>query len=275
MKTLLALSVLSLSLSAVAADMDKYCLPFLNGQMESQGAVVKEGKLVSPGKKPEIMEGFVAEKVKLKVAGNMVDTIQLKSTDPDIMSDADKKTSSYPWGEEEVFKIMKYKKNGKKTTDYKLIVKRDKSGNLISIAKKPVLLQDFDLTSDTLYFKPQKETCVPSTFIKDSKLAFSVDLCREIDRFLVENPSAKECLVARHDQKLAALVREHAKNLPEKIVLDIEKKSEDMSALYAAKHRVDCSQAGLDPILQDGSIWGNYIGKRGEEKVKGADGDAE
>jgi hypothetical protein len=254
MKNLFALAVLSLSFNALAVDVDKYCLPFLNGQLESQGS------------KPEVMEGFVASKAKMEIAGSMVDTINILPDELD--SKGDSKVNRYPWGEETVMNIMKYKKNGKQVKDYKLIVSRDKSGNLISISKKPILLQDFKLKSDTLYFKPQKETCLPEKYIGDNKLKFSVDLCREIDRFFAENPTAKECLASRHDQKLASLVREHAKALGEKVVLGLEKASKEMSSIYAAKHRVDCSEAGLDGILVDKEIWDNYVGKRGEEKLK-------
>lgn len=259
MKNLFALAVLSLSFNALAVDMDKYCLPFLNGQLESQGS------------KPEVMEGFVATKAKMEIAGSMVDTINILPAELD--SKGDSKVNKYAWGEETVMNIMKYKKNGKQVKDYKLIISRDKSGNLISISKKPIFLQDFKLKSDTLYFKPQKDTCIPEKYIGDNRLKFSVDLCREIDRFFAENPTAKECLVSRHDQKLASLVREYAKALGEKVVLGLEKQSEDMSALYAAKHRVDCSEAGLDGILGDKDIWENYIGKRGEEKLKSSSGE--
>lgn len=261
MKKLLALAVLSLSFNALAVDMEKYCLPFLNGQLENQGA------------KPEVMEGFVATKVKMEIAGSMIDTINILPEELD--SKGDVKVNKYPWGEETVMNVMKYKKNGKQVKDFKLIVSRDKSGNLISVSKKPILLQDFKLKADTLYFKPQKETCIPEKYIGNNKLKFSVDLCREIDRFFAENPSAKECLVSRHDQKLASLVKEHAKALGEKIVLGLEKQSDDLSALYAAKHRVDCSEAGVDGILGDKEIWDNYIGKRGEEKLKSALGEEE
>lgn len=261
MKKLLTFAVLSLSLNALAVDMDKYCLPFLNGQLETQGS------------KPEVMEGFVATKAKMEIAGSMVDTINILPTELD--SKGNTKVIKYPWGEETVMNIMKYKKNGKQVTDFKMVISRDKSGNLISVAKKPILLQDFKLNSDTLYFKAQKDKCIPEKYIGKSKLKFSLDLCREIDRFFAENPSAKDCLVARHDQKLASLVKEHAKGFGEKIILNIEKQSEDLSALYAAKHRVDCSEAGVDGILGDKEIWDNYIGKRGEEKLKAAFGEEE
>lgn len=254
MKKLLALAVLTLSFNAVAVDMEKYCLPYLNGQLETQGS------------RPEVMEGFVATKAKMEIAGSMVDTINILPEELDAKGDI--KINKYPWGEETVMNVMKYKKNGKQVKDFKLIVSRDKSGNLISVSKKPILLQDFKTRADTLYFKPQKETCIPEKYIGNNKLKFSVDLCREIDRFFAENPAAKECLVAKHDQKLASLVKEHAKSLGEKIILGLEKQSEDMSALYAAKHRVDCSEQGLDVILNDKGIWETYIGKRGEEKVK-------
>ncbi|MBA2404625.1 MAG: hypothetical protein H0V66_07630, partial [Bdellovibrionales bacterium] len=239
-----------------------YCLPFLNGQLETQGS------------KPEVMEGFVATKVKMDIAGSMVDTIKILPSELDLKGDSPKPVL-YPWGEEETLNIMKYKKNGKQVKDYKLIISRDKSGNLISISKKPRLLQDFKTNSDTLYFKPQKDTCIPEKYIGNNKLKFSVDLCREIDRFFAENPKAKECLVSRDDQKLASLVREHAKSLGEKVILGLEKQTEDMSALYAAKHRVDCSEAGVDGILGDKAIWDNYIGKRGEEKLKSSAGEEE
>lgn len=94
-----------------------------------------------------------------------------------------------------------------------------------------------------------------------------------MDRFFAENPSAKDCLVARHDQKLASLVKEHAKGLPEQMILSQEKQSDDLSALFAAKHRVDCSEAGINGILADKEIWDDYNGKRGEEKLKPALGD--
>lgn len=254
MKKFLTLAVLSMSFNAAAIDMDKYCLPFLNGQMETQGS------------KPEVMEGFVATKAKMEIAGSMVETINILPEELDAKGDV--KVNKYPWGEETVMNIMKYKKNGKQVKDFKLIVSRDKSGNLISVAKKPLLLQDLKLKADTIYFKPQKDICIPEKYIGNNKLKFSVDLCREIDRFFAENPSAKECLVAKHDQKLAGLVKEHAKALGEKIVLGLEKQSEDLSALYAAKHRVDCSEHGLDGILNDKGIWETYIGRRGEEKIK-------
>lgn len=261
MKKIITFAVLSLSFNAMAVNVDKYCLPFLNGRLETQGS------------KPEIMDGFVATKAKMEILGSMVDTINILPTE--LESKGDTKVNKYPWGEETVMNIMKYKKNGKQVKDYKMIVSRDKSGNLISISKKPILLQDFKLKSDTLYFKPQKEVCLPEKYIGDNKLKFSVDLCREIDRFFAENPSAKDCLVARHDQKLASLVKEHAKSLGEKLILNLEKQSEDMSALYAAKHRVDCSEAGLDGILGDKEIWDNNIGKRGEEKLKSPYGEEE
>lgn len=261
MKSMIALSALALSLNALAVDADKYCLPFLNGSLDSQG------------KKPEIMEGFTAKKEKMEIAGSMVESISI--VPDDLESKGDVKTTQHPWGEEMEMTILKFKKNGKQVKDYKMIVSRDKSGNLISIRKKPVLLQDFKLHSDTLYFKPQKDVCIPEKYIGDRKLKFSVDLCRELDRFFAENPMAKECLVARHDQKLASLVKEHAKALPEKVILGLEKSSEDLASLYAAKHRIDCSEAGLDGILNDKEIWGSYVGKRGEEKVKGASGDQE
>lgn len=248
--------VLLMSFNAFAVDMEKYCLPFLNGQLETQG------------EKPEVMEGFVATKVKMEVAGSMVDTINILPEDLDAKGDVQVK--SYPWGEETTMNVMKFKKNGKQVKDFKLIVSRDKSGNLISVSKKPNLLQDLKFRSNTLYFKPQKETCIPEKYIGNNKLKFSVDLCREIDRFFAENPSARECLVAKHDQKLASLVKEHAKGLGEKLILHMEKKSEDLASLYAAKHRVDCSEQGLDVILNDKSIWESYVGKRGEEKIKDA-----
>lgn len=261
MKRFLTLAVLTLTFNAFAIDMDKYCLPFLNGQLDKQGT------------KPALMEGFSATKTKLEIAGNMVETIDIMPDELD--SKGTTKTTKYPWGEETVMNIMKYKKNGKQVTDFKLVVGRDKAGNLISVSKKPVLLQDFKLSSDTLYFKPQNDTCIPEKYIGNSKLKFSVDLCREIDRFFVENPSAKDCLVARHDQKLASLVKEHAKGFGEKVVLNLEKHSEDLSALYAAKHRVDCSEAGVDRILSDKALWDGYVGKRGEEKLKAAFGEEE
>ncbi len=261
MKTLLTLSVFAISLNAFAIDTDKYCLPFLNGRLDAQG------------KRPEIMMGFTAKKEKMEIAGAMVESISI--VPDDVESKGDVKTSQYPWGEEMEMTILKYKKNGKQVKDYKMIISRDKAGNLISIRKKPVLLQDFKLFSDTLYFKQQKDICIPEKYIADNKLNFSVDLCREIDRFFAENPTAKECLVSRHDQKLASLVKEHAKSLPEKVILGLEKGSEDMSALFAAKHRIDCSEAGLDGILNDKKIWGSYIGKRGEEKVETPEADAE
>jgi len=261
MKNIFVLAALSLSFNAFAVDVDKYCLPFLNGQLESQGS------------KPEIMEGFSASKAKMEIAGSMVETINILPEDNE--SKGDIKVNKYPWGEEQIMNIMKYKKNGKQVKDYKLIVSRDKAGNLISVSKKPILLQDFKFKADTLFFKPQKDTCIPEKYIGNNKLKFSLDLCREIDRFFAENPSAKECLVARHDQKLASLVKEHAKSLGEKVVLGLEKRSEDMSALYAAKHRVDCSEAGVDGILGDKEIWDSYMGKRGEEKLKPAFGEEE
>ncbi len=42
-----------------------------------------------------------------------------------------------------------------------------------------------------------------------------------MNKLIAENPTAKDCLVARHDQMLASLVKEHAKALPEKIVLNL------------------------------------------------------
>jgi hypothetical protein len=261
MKKLLTLAVLSLSFNALAVDMDKYCLPFLNGELETQEA------------KPEVMDGFVATKAKMEIAGNMVDTINILPAELD--SKGDTQVVKYPWGEESTMKIMKYKKNGKQVTDYKMIISRDKAGNLISVSKKPILLQDFKLHANTIYFKPQKDTCIPEKYIGHNKLKFNVDLCREIDRFFAEDPTAKDCLVARHDQKLASLVKEFSKGLGEKIILGFEKKTEDMSTLYAAKHRVNCSEAGVDGILGDKALWDGYVGKRGEEKLKSAIGQEE
>lgn len=146
---------------------------------------------------------------------------------------------------------------------------------MISVAKKPNILQDLKLKADILYFKPQKDTCIPEKYIGKNKLKFSLDLCRELDRFFAENPSARDCLVSRHDQKLASLVKEHAKSIGENFALEVQKRSGDMSALYAAKHRVDCSEAGVDGILGDKEIWDNYIGKRGEEKLKPLKGEEE
>lgn len=254
MKKILALGVLTLSLNVLAADMDTYCLPFLNGELKDQG------------EKPALLEGFVASKAKMEVAGSMVETIDIALTDVELQGEVKSKT--YPWGEESEMTVMKFKKNGKQVKDYKMIVSRDKEGNLISIAKKPILLQDFRFKADTLYFKPQGGKCIPQKYIAKNKLEFSVDLCREIDRFFVENPSAKECLAARHDQKLASLVKEHAKALGEKIILYSEKVDEDMGSLYSAAHRLDCALNGLNGLLDDKSIWESYIGKRGEEKVK-------
>ena len=257
MKKLLALVALSLSLNAMAVDIDKYCLPFLNGELKEQG----------DENKPEIMAGFVAKKDKMEIAGSMVDTIKISPVESELLK-GDPDTKKYSWGEEEIIPIMKFKTNGKKTKDYTMIISRDKSGNLISISKKPVLLQDFKLKSDTLYFKPQKDVCIPEKYIGNNKLKFSVDLCREIDRFFIENPKAKDCLVTRDDQKLAGLVKEFSKGLGEKVILGLEKSTESMSGLYAGKHRVNCSEAGVDAILGDKEIWDNYIGKRGEEKIK-------
>lgn len=261
MKNLITLSLLAFSLNSFAADMDKYCLPFLNGGLDKQES------------KPEVMEGFVAVKVKMEIAGNIVDTINIQPSDLELKGDVSIK--KYPWGEESVMTVMKFKKNGKPVKDFKLIVSRDKAGNLISVAKKPILLQDFKLRSNTLYFKPQKDVCIPEKYIGNNKLKFSVELCREIDRFFAENPSAKECLVSRHDQKLASLVKEHAKGLSEKVMLSLEKSDEDRSALYAAMHRVDCSENGVDSILNDKSLWDTYVGRRGEEKLKSQTGDEE
>jgi hypothetical protein len=259
MKKIMTLTLLSLSLNALAIDSDKYCLPFLNGTLEGQT------------EKPGIMDGLTASKSKIEIAGSMVEAINISPED--ITTKGEMKTESFPWGEEVSMDIMKFKKNGKPVKDYKLIIKRDKSGNLISVAKKPVLFQDFKLSTDTLYFKPQNDTCIPEKYVARNKLKFNVELCREIDRFFVENPSAKSCLVARYDKKLASLVKEFSKGLGEKLILGLEKKSEDMSPLYAAKHRVNCSEEGLDGILEDKGLWDSYNGKRGEEKVKGAKGD--
>ncbi len=261
MKKLLTITALALSFNALAVDVDQYCLPFLNGKLDTQGS------------KPEIMEGFVATKAKMEISGSIVDTINILPEELD--SKGDSKVVKYPWGEETTMNIMKYNKKGKQIKDYKMIISRDKSGNLISISKKPILFQDFKVNADTLYLKPQGDKCIPEKYIGNNKLKFSVDLCREIDRFFAENPTAKECLVSRHDQKLASLVKEHAKSLGEKVILGLEKQSDDLSALYAAKHRVDCSEAGVDGILGDKEIWGNYIGKRGEEKLKAAYGEEE
>jgi hypothetical protein len=261
MKKYFLLSMIAVSFNVMAVDTDKYCLPYLNGSLDPQA------------KKPEIMEGFSAKKEKMEVSGSIVESIAI--VPDDLESKGDVKTTQFPWGEEVETTILKYKKNGKQVKDYKMIVSRDKAGNLISIRKKPILLQDFKLHSDTLYLKVQKDTCIPEKYIADRKLNFSVDLCRELDRFFAENPTAKACLDARHDQKLASLIKEHAKGLPEKVILGLEKNNEDMAPLYAAKHRIDCSEAGVDGIVNDKVIWGNYVGKRGEEKVKGSSGDQE
>ena len=258
MKKIITIGVLALSMNAMALDSDTYCLPFLNGELKDQGS------------KPDIMEGFTATKSKMEVAGSMVETIDLVPSELDLLGEV-KKPKVYPWGEESEITIMKYKKNGKQVKDFKMVISRDKEGNLISIAKKPILLQDFKFKADTLYFKPQSGKCIPQKYIAKNKLEFSVDLCREIDRFFKENPSAKECLASRHDQKLASLVKEHAKSLKEKVVLHLEKADEDMSNLYSGAHRVDCAEYGLNGILNDSGLWGNYIGKRGEEKVKEPD----
>ena len=109
MKKLLSLTLLSLSFNALAVDMDKYCLPFLNGKLASQSA------------QPDVMEGFVATKAKMEIAGSMIDTINILPIE--LSNKGDVKISKFPWGEETSIEIMKYKKNGKQVKDFKLVIR--------------------------------------------------------------------------------------------------------------------------------------------------------
>jgi len=239
MKKLLVTLLIPVSQSAFSAtDLEKYCLPFLNS---------------SQNEPLNIMEGFEAKKDKIIIDEKTVDSISILSKEPDRMGE--KKTVLRPWGEEVHMEILKFKKNGKAVRDFTLIISRDKEGRLISLTKKPVLLQDLKIKPDTLTFSVMNNTCLPDTYVEGTKLKFSTLLCRELDTFYKENPSAKACMDAKFDQKLAAIIKEHAVGIGEKIITGVEKKLGEYSPLYGAKHRVDCTEYGLDELLLDKSIW--------------------
>jgi hypothetical protein len=221
-----------------ATDFEKYCLPLLNS---------------SPNETLKMMEGFEAKKDKIIINEKTVESVSILPKELDRVGE--KKTVLKPWGEEIHMEILKFKKNGKAVRDFTLIISRDKEGRLLSLTKKPVLLQDLKIKPDTLTFRVVNNTCIPDAYVEGTKLKFSTDLCRGLDTFYRENPSAKACMDAKFDQKLAALIKEHAVGLGEKIVTGIEKKLGEYSPLYGAKHRVDCTEYGLDELLLDKSLW--------------------
>lgn len=252
MKKILALTILTASLNALSADVDKYCMPYLEGKIEGQSG------------KPALLTGFDVSKGSMEVSGKMVDSIKILPSQSDLKGNS--KTKNTKEGEEVEIEIMKFKQNGKKVLDYTLVINRDKAGNLLSIAKKPVVLQDFKMRAESLSFRTLNGVCMPEKFVVSNKLHFNVTLCRAIDQFWIDNPAAKGCLDAKYDKKLAGLIKEHLSKTSEEDSLNTIIKYEDKSQMFAGQHRGNCITEGVESIVKDDALWIDGAAKKEDKK---------
>ena len=253
MKKIFALTLLTVSLNVLATDFDKYCLSYL------------EGKISGQPEKPGILNGFNLSKDRIEVAGKMVDTINILPAQSDLSGNSKRKNTKE--GEEVEIEIMKFKSNGKKVVDYTMIINRDRAGNLISISKKPNMLQDFKVRAETLYFKTQNNVCIPEKLVESNELKFNVSLCRALDKFWAENPAAKGCMDSRFDQKLATLIKGHLVQTSEENSVNMILKYKDESQNIAGLHRMNCKGQGVESIVKDDALWGDTSAKKVDAKA--------